>query len=85
MEKRTIGTVISVQQQWWLKVNINPVRIGTRDGAVFPHIVKVVYNVGDREIIRRKWIPAGVTPLFAGSTVTVIYRDDKPEKCRLEI
>ena len=85
MEKRTIGTIISVQKQWWLKVNIKPVRIGTRDGAVFPHIVKVVYNVGDREIIRRKWISAGIVPPLAGSTVTVIYRDDKPHKCRLEI
>lgn len=85
MKKRTIGTVISVRKQWWLKVNINPVRIGTQNCATFPHIVKVAYNVGDRKIIKRKWLSAGIIPPPVGSTVIVIYRDDKPEKCRLEL
>ena len=27
MDKDTVGTVISVAKQWWLKVNTKPVRI----------------------------------------------------------
>ena len=41
MGKETIGTVLSVAKQWWLKVNTKPIRIGTLDGATFPHIIKV--------------------------------------------
>ena len=33
MDKETIGTVLSVAKQWWLKVNTKPVRMGALDGA----------------------------------------------------
>ena len=33
MEKETMGTVISVTKQWWLKVNRKPVRAHAMDGA----------------------------------------------------
>ena len=35
MEKETMGTVISVTKQWWLKVNRKPVRAHAMDGAAF--------------------------------------------------
>lgn len=38
MEKETMGTVISVIKQWWLKVNRKPARVHAMDGAAFPHI-----------------------------------------------
>ena len=41
MDKETIGTVLSVAKQWWLKVNTKPIRMGALDGATFPHIIKV--------------------------------------------
>ena len=37
MEKETMGTVISVTKQWWLKVNRKPARAHAMDGAAFPH------------------------------------------------
>ena len=42
MEKETMGTVISVTKQWWLKVNRKPVRAHAMDGAAFPHTIKAV-------------------------------------------
>ena len=45
MDKETIGTVLSVAKQWWLKVNTKPIRMGALDGATFPHIIKVQYVV----------------------------------------
>ena len=36
MEKETMGTVISVTKQWWLKVNRKPVRAHAMDGGAFP-------------------------------------------------
>ncbi len=41
MEKETMGTVISVIKQWWLKVNRKPARVHAMDGAAFPHTIKV--------------------------------------------
>ena len=35
MEKETMGTVISVTKQWWLKVNRKPARVHAMDGAAF--------------------------------------------------
>ena len=40
MDKETIGTVLSVAKQWWLKVNTKLIRMGALDGATFPHIIK---------------------------------------------
>ena len=85
MEKRTLGTIISVKKQWWLKVNTKSFRKGPLDGATFPHIVKVRYVVGGREIVKRKWLDAWVTAPSVDEKVTVIYREDHPTRFRLEI
>ena len=85
MEIRTTGTVVSVKKQWWLKVNTKPVRLHAMDGAIFPHIVKVKYIACGKEIIKSKWLKASITPPSQNQEVTVIYREDKPTKFRLEI
>ena len=85
MEKRTQGTVLSVKTQWWLKVNTKAVRFGPLDGATFPHIVKVKYTVDGTEIIKSKWLGAGIKPPCVNGSVIVVYREDKPTKFRLEI
>ena len=59
MEKETMGTVISVIKQWWLKVNRKPARVHAMDGAAFPHIIKVKYTIDGKDYICRKWIGAG--------------------------
>ena len=35
MEKETMGTVISVTKQWWLKVNRKPVRAHAMDCLLY--------------------------------------------------
>lgn len=84
-EKKTRGTIRSVKKQWWLKVNTKPMRKHALDGATFPHIVTVKYAVDGTEYIRKKWIKACVTPPSVNQQVTVIYREDKPTKFRLDI
>ena len=85
MEKKTTGTILSVKKQWWLKINTKPVRMHTFDGAVFPHIVKVKYTVDGVEYSRNKWVGVRLKCPDVNEQVTVIYREDKPEKCRLDL
>jgi len=84
VEKKTIGTVIEVKRQWWLKVNQKPVRMHPLDGATFPHVIRVEYTVAGERFVRRKWIGAGRTVPAMGSTVTVLYREEKPSRARIE-
>jgi hypothetical protein len=80
MDKETVGTVISVAKQWWLKVNTKPVRLSALDGATFPHIIKVQYIVDGSTYTKRKWLGAGHPVPALGSSLTVLYRADKPSK-----
>ena len=83
--KETKGTVLSAKKQWWLKVNTKAVRFGPLDGAAFPHIVKIKYTVDGKEYVKHKWLNAGVRCPAVGETVTVVYREDKPEKFSISI
>ena len=83
MDKETTGTVISVAKQWWFKVNTKPIRMGTLDGAVFPHVIKVQYAVEGNTYTKRKWIGAGKAVPAIGSEVTVRYHSGKPGKAKI--
>ena len=83
MEKQTLGTVVAVTKQWWLKVNTKPVRTNALDGAIFPHIVKVHYSVDGKEFTKRKWISAGQPVPKVSSTIQVVYSAEKPAKARI--
>ena len=83
MDQETLGTVVSVKKQWWLKVNTKSVRMGPSDGAAFPHIVKVKYTVNNQEYFKRKWIRALDTPPYAGTSVTVLYSKEDPKKAKI--
>ena len=83
MELTTIGTVISVKKQWWLKVNTKPVRMHALDGATFPHVIKVRYVVNGTEYFKRKWIRARDTPPAVGAELTVLYDENKPSKSKV--
>jgi len=85
MEKKTVGTVISVKKQWWLKVNTKPIRLHAFDGVVFPHIITVSYVVDGQEYTKKKWIRAMQECPKLNSQIAVIYRENQPEKCRLEL
>ena len=83
MNKETVGTVLSVATQWWLKVNTKAVRRHALDGATFPHIIKVQYTVDGKDYIKRKWIGANNQPPMEGSSVTVLYCSDNPQKGKI--
>lgn len=83
MDKETMGTVISVKKQWWLKINTKPVRTHALDGAIFPHIIKVQYTVDGKTYIKRKWIGANSQPPVEGSSVTVLYYGNNPNKAKV--
>lgn len=83
MEQKTTGTVISVKEQGWLKVNTKPVRMHALDGATLPHIITVKYFVNGQEYTKRKWIKACDTPPALDSKVTVMYDENKPSKSKV--
>ena len=83
MDKETIGIVLSVAKQWWLKVNTKPIRKGTLDGAAFSHIIKVQYVVDGNTYIKSKWIGAGKPVPAVGSNLTVLYCSNKPSKAKI--
>lgn len=83
MDRETMGTVVSVAKQWWLKVNTKPVRLGPLDGAEFPHIAKVRYEAGENTYTKRKWIGAGKPVPAVGSKLIVLYREDKPGRAKV--
>ena len=83
MDKETVGTVLSVAKQWWLKVNTKPIRMGPLDGATFPHNIKVQYTVGGDTYTKRKWIGAGKPVPAVGSKLIVLYCADKPSKAKI--
>ena len=83
MEKETVGTVIKVSKQWWLKVNTKPIRTHSLDGATFPYIIKVTYTVDGTDYIKRKWIHAGDAAPELNSSVKVVYCEEKPRKARI--
>ena len=83
MDKETIGIVQAVAKQWWLKVNAKPIRMGTLDGATFPHIIKVRYVVDGNTYTKRKWIGAGKAVPAVGSKLTVLYCSTKPSKAKI--
>ena len=83
MDKETIGIVLSVAKQWWLKVNTKPIRMVALDGATFPHIIKVEYEVDGKTYTKRKWIGAGKAVPAVGSELTILYCSNKPSKAKI--
>ena len=78
--KKTIGTVVSVKKQWWLKINTKPIRAHAFDGAIFPHIVKVVYCVDGIKYYKKKWIRAALPVPTVNTEVTVAYDKERPSR-----
>lgn len=81
--RETIGTVVSVACQRWLKINAKPARINALDGATFPHVLKIEYTVNGKTYVKRKWLNAGMPVPCVGSSVKLIYREGRPDKARI--
>ena len=85
MEIETVGTVISIEKQWWFKINTKPFRTHMWDGAVFPHIVKAEYTVNGQPYTVKKWLwPSQPLPRM-GQAVAIRYRDQRPSKGKIII
>ena len=59
MNKETIGTVLSVAKQWWLKVNTKPVRMGALDGArqgLWNAVGETQYQMQERQSVMFNWL-----------------------------
>lgn len=80
---QTSGTVVAVTRQWWCKINTKAVRMGTFDGAVFPHVVRVEYTVDGKTYVRRAWVRANAPVPTVGDRVTVHYDAARPAKAKL--
>lgn len=83
MKAETIGTVVSVSRQWWLKINTKTIRHHALDGTAFPYIIKVAYAVGTKKYIKMKWINPGCPVPAVGSNVQVRYCPEKPSKSKI--
>ena len=83
MEKEVKGFVIEVKKQWWLKINKKPARTHALDGAANPYIIKVKYTVNGNDYVKRKWIGAGCSVPDVGSSLTVVYCVEKPNKAKI--
>lgn len=79
----TIGRVVSVTCQRWLKINTKPVRSYALDGAAFPHVLKIEYTANGKTYVKRKWLGAGMSVPCVGSSVKLIYREGRPDKARI--
>lgn len=85
MNKETTAKVISVSKQKWIKINTKPIRKNSSDGAIYPHIIKISYNVDGKEYIKRKFVGAGYPVPSVGSYIKVIYDENKPSKVKINI
>lgn len=83
MQKETVGTVVQVAQQGWLKFNTKPVRAHSLDGSIFPHVIKVKYEVAGHEYTCKQWLDAGSRVPDEGDKVRVAYKEEKPGRGRV--
>ena len=83
MQRETIGTVIAVSRQAWLKINRKAIRAHSTDGAVYPHILKVGYQVDGVNYTKRKWLGPGRPVPAVGESVKVRYAENEPNKAEL--
>ena len=69
------GRVIDVKTCWWLKVNMKPVRKDTMDGALFPHVIQICYQVDGEEYTGRRWLgPYKKCPRSAAAVTVYVDR-----------
>ena len=83
MQKRTKGTIVSAWKQWWLKVNTKAFRTGPLDGATFPYVVRVQYEVDGISYCKTKWIGTAYPVPKVGDRVELVYDEAKPGKVQI--
>lgn len=79
---KTIAKVIKVHKCWWIKVNTKPVRLHALDGAVFPHIITVEYEVDGQKYTKKKFLNYNITCPNVGSSVELYYEISNPKRIK---
>ena len=78
--ERVTGTVTSVSECRWYKVNLKPVRRDSLDGAVFPHIFTFTYRVGGESYTGRRFVGWAYACPGVGADVDVYYDPRRPSR-----
>ena len=81
--QRTTGTILSTKKLWWLKINKKIVRQGPLDGAAFPYIIKVKYEIDGKEYIKTKFIGTNYPVPVVGDTIQLAYEEATPNKVKV--
>lgn len=82
---KTTGKVIKVHKCWYIKINQKPVRTRALDGAAFPHIITVKYEVNGQKYTKKKFLNYNIPCPNVGSNVDVYYDKEKPKKISLNL
>ncbi len=85
MLKETKGIVFEIKKQWWIKINTKPIRMNALDGAKFPHVVKVKYEVNGNEYICKKWVSIYDELPKMNQIIKVYYEEDNPKNAKIKL
>ncbi len=77
----TRGMVIKAHKCWWIKINTKPVRAHAWDGAQFPHIITIQYEVNGQSYTKKKFLHYDIPCPTINSNIDVYYQKEKPSKC----
>jgi len=75
----TKGSVTAVKTCYWFKVNTKPVRTHFGDGARYPHIIHVSYQVAGQTYTAKRWVNWNRRCPVIGEKITVYYEESTPE------
>lgn len=79
-QNRTVGTVLSAEPIWWVKINTKPVRVNGLDGAKSPHVIRFAYCVEGVTYHGSAYVSYTVRCPEAGENIPVYYDRDDPSK-----
>jgi len=74
------GTIIKASKLWWIKINTKSFRTSPLDGATFPYLIKVKYNINNIDYIKNKLVYWGNENIQTGDKVIITYDENKPSK-----
>ena len=78
----TDGEIIKVKRLLWIRISSNFITLRKNyfDKSKFPTILKVKYNVNNKEYIGKKFLLCKNNEMTANENVVISYNEDKPQK-----
>lgn len=74
------GIIVKVTKLWWLKINTKGIRKTALSGAIFPHIIKIKYNVNNVFYEKSKIVCWKNKIINVGDKVNITYDINNPSK-----